>query len=55
MIKKCAKCERPLIVNGVHQGVSFAIDRTLKPGDAGMHTLLCVKCYDLLTVPELKE
>lgn len=49
--KRCSKCSKPLVVNGVHMGVPFGrwtgfegVDKPLPP------MLVCARCYDEITV-----
>lgn len=47
--KSCSKCAKPLIVNGIHMGIPFAYTFS------NPKILVCSKCYDQLTVEELKK
>lgn len=49
MVNRCAKCAKPLIVNGVHMGVPFVYTYS------NPKVLVCTKCYDEITVnPDTK-
>ena len=56
--KRCQKCAKPLLVNGIHMGLPFAIrhnPQSVSPMSDHTTILVCSKCYDEITVEELKK
>ena len=49
MVKRCIKCSKPLIVNGIHLGIPFGHWRSFTTPGEWSSMLVCSGCYDMIT------